>query len=344
MRSLLRRLLDALFKHIPFFMSRRLAPRPVIGLFYHSVSDEYLPHQQHIYPPEPVARFEAAMRYIKRHFQPVSYAQVHSQVLDGKPLPPRALHLSFDDGFSQCFDVVRPILIGFDIPCTFFVATDWLDNRSMFYRNQVSLCIERAEELEVGAQAAAWAELNQALGLGLKNRVAFVAWIKSLVRQDQRELDVVLRVLGVDVPAYLTDHQPYLGRDQVRQLHAEGFTIGCHTRSHHKLLRLSPAQQEAEIVESARVVVGITGQDVVPFSFPNSGNGLDRAHLAAIRRHHPLLGLFFDTQGLRPDANYIIQRIWAEQAAYRGAGRRTNLPALLHAAYAAEFWRQLRGR
>lgn len=344
MRALLRRLLDALFHWVPLPLARRLAPRPVIGFFYHSVSDEHLPHQEHIYPPEPVARFEAAMRYIKRHYQPVSYAQVDAHVAEGQPLPPKALHLSFDDGFRQCFDVVRPILIGLDIPCTFFIATDWLDNQSMFYRNQVSLCIERVEALDSGDRTAAFAELNQALELDLKGKADFGAWIRSLVRQDEEELRTALRVLGVDAPTYLKEELPYLSRNQLRQLHAEGFTIGCHTRSHHKLVRLAPEQQEIEIVESAQVVAGITGQPVVPFSFPNSGNGLDRAHLATIRQRNPILGLFFDTQGLQPDADFIVQRIWAEQAAHRQSGRHTNLPALLHNAYADEFWRMLRSR
>lgn len=342
MRGLLRRLLDAFFHRIPLVVSRRLLPRPLIGFFYHAVSDDYLPHQQHIYPPESLARFEAAMRWVKRNCRPVGYDEVHAHFLEGRPLPSRALHLSFDDGFSQCFDLMRPILIGFAIPCTFFVATDWLDNRSMFYRNQVSLCIERLRKLDASQRAQVYARLNRALDLNLQGRSDFVVWIKSLVRLDEEELETATRILELDVPAYLREEQPYLTSDQIRQLHAEGFVIGCHTRSHHKLLRLSPAQQEIEIVESAQVVADITGQEIVPFSFPNSGNGLDRDRLAAIRQRHPFLGLFFDTQGLQPDSDFIVQRIWAEQAALRAAGSQTNLPALLRHAYAQEYWRIIR--
>jgi hypothetical protein len=66
-------------------------------------------------------------------------------------------------------------------------------------------------------------------------------------------------------------------------------------------------------VESCRIVQGITGQPSVPFAFPYSGGGLDREWLAALRRQHPCIGLCFDTDGVRADAPFVVQRVFGER-------------------------------
>lgn len=330
-------------RSMPLSLYPYLIRRDVIGFFYHSVSDQPLPHIQHLYPPEPVARFKAALRYIKQHYHPVTDAQIFAHRMEGEPLPPRALHLSFDDGFAECYTVARPLLLQYEIPCTFFVTSGWIDNRGMFYRNKVSLCIEAARQLPRDAARMVITSLNNAVETKLSSIKDFGAWIKSLEPQDEPVIDMAAKMFGIDVPDYLKIQKPYITREQIRELHEDGFTIGAHTVSHTKLSLLSADKVEEEIVESARSVQAITSQEHVPFSFPYSGSGTDRSLLASIRTRHPFLGLFYDTMDLRQDEPFIVDRIWAEKSAYRNAGRETNLRALLHAAYRAEAYAALRG-
>ena len=46
---------------------------------------------------------------IKKHVNLVDDAQVKAHRLHGARLPKRALHLSFDDGFAECYSVARPL-------------------------------------------------------------------------------------------------------------------------------------------------------------------------------------------------------------------------------------------
>ncbi len=338
MRRLAGKLLRGVGRALPLGAYQALFRRDVVGLFYHSVSDEVLPHVQHLYAPEPVARFEAALQYIKQHYHPVTDAEIEAHRVEGKPLPRRAMHLSFDDGFSECHRVVRPLLLKHSIPCTFYVTTSWLDNASMFYRNKTSLCIEQMRTLERDAAKMVLTSLNNALGLSLADAAGFERWIKTQQAAEEGVIDMTAKMLGVDVKAYLQERTPYLTRQEVRELHADGFTIGAHTVRHAKLATLSDAEIEREIVESAREVQAITGQERVTLSFPYSGNGLSRKLLADIRQRHPWLGLFYDTQDLQRDAPFIVQRIWAEKAAFRQAGQATNVLALLRDAYEQELY------
>jgi peptidoglycan/xylan/chitin deacetylase (PgdA/CDA1 family) len=328
---------------MPLSLYPYLIPRDVIGIFYHSVSDQRLPYIHHLYPPEPVARFEAALRYIKQHYHPISDADVFTHRVEGKPLPSPALHLSFDDGFAECFTVARALLERYAIPCTFFVTSGWVDNQNMFYRNKVSLCVEAVGQLPHDAIKMVITSLNNAVYTKLTSNLDFEQWIKSLEPKDEPVIDMAAKMLGIDTKDYLNTQKPYMTRAQIKELHGDGFTIGAHTRSHTKLSLLSADQVESEIVESARFVQDITGQERVPFSFPYSGTGTDRKLLAEIRSRHAFFGLFYDTMDLRQDEPYIVNRIWAEKSAYRKAGRETNLPALLHSAYRAEAYAAMRG-
>jgi len=139
----------------------------------------------------------------------------------------------------------------------------------------------------------------------------------------------LLARLGIDSRSYLQRAQPYLTTDQIRQLHADGFAIGAHGCSHRRLQDLSRADAEHEIVESCRIVRDITGQLTVPFAFPYFGGGLDRAWLAGLRAQHPSIGLFFDTDGVREDELFVVQRVFGERFS-----RDRSLDAILRRAWA----------
>ncbi|NJN43532.1 MAG: polysaccharide deacetylase family protein [Anaerolineae bacterium] len=134
--------------HIPLYAYRRLLPRNPIGFFYHSVSDNHLPHIKHLYPYKSTADFEKDILYLKSNFNILGYplleelSKAQSQRARIPTLPSKSAFLSFDDGFAECFTVVRPILLKHSIPCIFFLSTNWIGNKEMFYRGKISLAID----------------------------------------------------------------------------------------------------------------------------------------------------------------------------------------------------------
>lgn len=344
MKKTVGKLAKAVRMAIPLGLYPYLVRRDVVGVFYHAVSDQRLPHIQHLYPPERVERFEAALRYIKKHYHPVTDEQIEAHRLHGRSLPRGALHLSFDDGFAECFTVARPLLLQHGIPCTFYVTSNWLDNQSMFYRNKASLCVEAIRQLAPDTVKMVVTSINNAMDTRLTDVASFSAWVMSLGGVDEPVIDMAARMLGIDMAEYLRDRQPYMTRAQVQQLHSDGFTVGAHTRRHIKIAQLAPQEAEAEIVGSAQDVQQITGTQRVHFSFPYSATGVGRDWLADLRSRHPFLGLFFDTRDLQLDEPFMVNRIWAEKAAYRATGAQTNLPDLLHAAYRAEAYKAMQGQ
>lgn len=320
-------------EQVPISLWRRLMPRDVFAWYYHMISDQALPHAAPIGRYKDDVQFDADLEFLKRAGTVMHYDQVHQHRLHSQPVPPRAFHISFDDGFRECFDVARPVLLRHGLSAAFFVATDFIDNRELMWVHRVAVCIDRAVRAAAEDVAAAIQGLNTRFNLSLDRRAALVTWLRGLKQTQQDEIGAACELLGVDVPAYLSYHRPYLTVEQIKQMAAEGFTIGAHSTKHHILGEMNdPREIETEIVESCRIIREITGAAQVPFAFPFHGVGVDRELLADIRRRHDFVGLIFDTQKLVADERFIVQRVPSDSTA-RAAPGASNLPYLMVRAY-----------
>jgi peptidoglycan/xylan/chitin deacetylase (PgdA/CDA1 family) len=313
-------------------------PHGLHAFFYHLVSDRELPHVRHLYAFKTPAQFEEDLRLLSREFRLVPHADIVRHVRDGKPLPERAAAISFDDGFAECFELVRPLLLRHGVPCTFFVVRDLLDNRLLMHKHAVSLCLEA---LATAPEEAVHA-LAQQLGAPAE-RGAVARRLASLGLRERASIDAACGALGVDTEAALAA-APYLSREQVRQLARDGFTIGGHSCRHAELDRLpGETDLEREIAESCAFVRELTGQAEVPFAITFNGLRLPRAGLAAALARHPFVSLIYDTNDLMPDHPRVLNRIWADTPAGTADGR-SNLPLLLKRAKALEPVRRWKRR
>lgn len=329
-------------EHTPLSVYQRLVPRDVLALCYHIVADDPPAHVRHLYDFKTRAAFEADLDYLERRYQPLSYEQVEHLRSGRGSAPADALLVTFDDGYRECFTIARSALLERRIPCVFFVSTDFLDNRAMLPRNQVSLCIDRILQLDDVELGVLEQEIRDRFEFPVGTRVEIVAWASGLNDTELTTIATLCNLLKVDVATYLAERQPYLTIDQVRQLAADGFTIGAHGSRHARLDELSDsAAIEREIVASCQFVSDLVGGGRIPFAFPYHGDGIDRILLAEIRRKHPVVGLFFDSRKLRRDDPFVVQRAMADSPHGARSGG-TNLPGKLRELYRAKLRGELR--
>jgi len=322
---------------VPTSLWRGLVPKTELGFCYHMVSDVPLPHLRH-YPILSPADFDADLSYLRKYFDFISYEQLVQRRGSSNVARDNSVILTFDDGFAECATVAAPILLRHGAGCVFFVVTDLVDNSKVFRESEASLCIDAICRLPVERVETVVCELG--LDARLRPPPARMLFdptrhpldIAGLDDQPEHKLRPLLHWLltiggepdlglmrqlctrlGVDPLSYLRQARPYLTTQQIRQLGADGFTIGAHGLTHRRLQDLPRDEAEHEIVESCRIVRDITGQSSVPFAFPYFGGGMDRAWLADLRRRHEFIGLFFDTDGLREDEPFVVQRVFGER-------------------------------
>lgn len=316
-----------------------LVPRDVIGLCYHTVSDSALPHVRSLYQWKSVAQFKRDLDFLRRSYRVVGYDDVEKSRTQSRGKKPCVV-ITFDDGLAECHDVVRPVLLEYGMPAIFFVTTEFLDNRRLFYRQKIALCIDAYAQLSPAAAAAVRADVGQIFGEPLESSAALLARLQAAAWTEEPAIDATCERLGVDTGEFLRTVRPYLTSDQVRGLAAAGFTIGAHGTSHQRLGTMSDPAAEADIVTACGVVSELVPTSLVPFAFPFGGHDVNRDMLRSIRESNPQVGLFFDSRQLAPDQEFIVNRLVVDDP--KGAtANRSNLPARLRRAYGRELVRPL---
>jgi peptidoglycan/xylan/chitin deacetylase (PgdA/CDA1 family) len=338
---MLRPFLRKVATSLPFSVYRLFVRRNVLGFYYHVVSDEPLPHVRHLYSYKSLRMFEDDLAYLTKHYQLITYEQLAAHCADGQRLKSRSVLLTFDDGLSECYFVVRPVLLKLGVPCTFFVPTDCIDNRSMCPDHKASLCIDRVASLKPAVLRDAVRSAGADPGKDLTTVAEFAKWALSVGVRESSTIDRLCLLLAVDVDDYLRTKRPYLSADEIRDMTKEGFTIGAHSVRHQELGRLAESEAVEDIVTSCRVIASLSGKPQVPFAFPFTADGISDAALHEVRRRYNHVGLFFGTGGVSQDRSLVINRMCGDRPAPAGL-ESSNLPQALAQAYSEEIGRRAR--
>jgi peptidoglycan/xylan/chitin deacetylase (PgdA/CDA1 family) len=311
--------------------------RDAIGLCYHTVSAQLLAHVEGLYRAKSVGQFRCDLEYLGRHYRVVGYDDLEKLRNDGGRGRPCVV-LTFDDGLAECHDVIRPVLLEYGFPAIFFVTAEFLDNRRLFYRQKVALCIGAYTSLSVAGAAVARREIGSIFGSPVNSSSELVARLKSATWNEEPAIDATCDCLGVDSAQYLRAVRPYLTSTQVRALAANGFVIGAHGLSHQALGMMRANEAATEIVASCDAVANLVSSARIPFAFPFNGRGVSRDTMCTLRASHPQIGLFFDSTELAPDREFVVNRLVVDNPT-GATSERSNLPSRLRRAYLRELVR-----
>ena len=327
---------------MPLALSRRLSPRRLVSFFYHAVADARLPHVENLFGYKTAAMFEQDLLYLKTNFDLPAHDEIVKMQQRASLSSRPAAAISFDDGLRECFEVARPLLQKHQSPCTFFIIADAVDNRLLMFRNKVSLFLDRWNGLDRERRSAIREQVSREFSQSMADDATLLAWAERLTAAQTTEVDALCTAVGVDLAMVLRHAKPYMTGDQIRQLYREGFTIGAHTLTHPRLWELKDEEEvEREIVQSCAAVRDLTGQAMVPFAFPFNGLWMKRDRLEAIRKRCGFIDLFYDSNNLMRDRDFVVNRIWVDSPEGASATQ-SNLPRLIRRAYALEPLRALR--
>ena len=111
-----------------------LAGRAAI-LRYHSVSTQADGTHLCLDPGLAVSpeHFDRQCAYLARHYRVLSLDDLVDHVAAGRPVPSKAVVLTFDDGYLDNYTQAFPILRRHGLNATFYVTTDCIDNRALLW-------------------------------------------------------------------------------------------------------------------------------------------------------------------------------------------------------------------
>jgi len=241
-----------------------------------------------LFPDEvDAARFDQLLGWVKRWFNVLPLDAAIQRLNDGS-LPARAAALSFDDGYADNHDVALPLLRQHGLPCSFFIATGFLDGGRMWNDTLIE-AVRRSTlpSLDLrGLVDGRGADLGvHGLGDEADRRTALGRLIERV-----KYLPPEPRVACVDAIAARAEVTPpgdlMMSSAQVRALRVAGMQIGAHTVSHPILATLDAQRAADEIGRSRDTLQTLLGEKVGLFAYPNGKPGTDyrpEVHPALVR-------------------------------------------------------------
>ena len=239
----------------------------LIILIYHRV----LPASDGILHDEmEAASFERQMQLLAAEFNVLPLGEA-AERLKSDSLPPRAVCITFDDGYANNEQVAFPILKRLGLCATFFVSTGFSSGDLMFN----DALIEAVRSGSPGEHDLARLGLGRVdLSDNSRRRAAVDSLIEALKYRTLAERQALVDQIGAALgssPASALMMSP----DQIRRLHDEGMEIGAHTVNHPILMSISDEEARAEILGSKHTLEDITRSPVTMFAYPNGKPGTD---------------------------------------------------------------------
>lgn len=105
--------------------------------------------------------FQAQMDYLAAGgYHPIRVEDLTDYLLNGTPLPPKPIVLTFDDGYADNYENAFPILKKYKFPATFFIITQFVDDNKPGYMTWDQLEDLAIEGMEIGSHTLDHADLR----------------------------------------------------------------------------------------------------------------------------------------------------------------------------------------
>jgi peptidoglycan/xylan/chitin deacetylase (PgdA/CDA1 family) len=245
-------------------------------LTYHRVADaQDAPHLDPRLISASRVGFERQMRHLCRNYRVIGTDQLLEWLDREVALPPRAVLITFDDAYRDFASTAWPILKRYGLSATLFVATsypDRLDRAFWWDRLYRALRFTTANRLET--------TFSPALVLRTpSDRQDSLRRLHRLVKTAPHETAIArVNEICSTLGGFEPGDNGVLGWEELRNLAAEGVTLGAHTRTHPILSRLAPQSISDEILGSQEDLRREIGYALPIISYP------DGAHDATVTR------------------------------------------------------------
>jgi peptidoglycan/xylan/chitin deacetylase (PgdA/CDA1 family) len=215
-----------------------------------------------------VEEFRAQMAYLRRDWAPISLAAAVDAMQAGRPLPPRSVAVTFDDGHVDNHTHAFPILRQFDIPATIFLSTGYIDSPRQFWFDRICTLLFFAP---AGANPVPGLAQPVALSDVASRRAAAGQVLEAIKR-----LPHAVMLAAVDeLEARLGSHVPArplpsgaLAWEQVREMSRHGIDFGSHTVSHALLAMTQGDELRDELAASREAIQHHVGRPCDLLAYP----------------------------------------------------------------------------
>lgn len=218
--------------------------------------------------------FGRQMRFLAAHYNVVRLDEVLEAAAGGRPLPRRAVLITFDDAYRDFLEVAWPILNAHRLPSTLFVPTAYPGRpERAFWWDRLHRCFTDPTRREFGVEDFG-IDGTDVLRLGTtEERASALRTVTQHFKnvphdEGMRMVEALCAELGADERHY----DSVLRWDELYDLTQNNVSLCAHTRWHPLLTRVSPETARFEIAGSQMDLQREIGQVYPVFSYPDGAH------------------------------------------------------------------------
>lgn len=215
--------------------------------------------------------FKEQIGFFTENFNIITMEQaIEAWNCKGASLPDKAMLLTFDDGYSDDFSAVFPVLKAHHVQGSFFIPAKTFIDHTLLNVNRIHFILASINNVEALMQDVLY-ELNEcrAQGFDIPDNEYLIEQYAVGNRFDNKETIFIKRILQTAISEDLRNsiarklfkkyigvseetfsRELYMNRDQIKCLKSEGMFIGLHGYNHCWLGKL-PVQDMKEDIDKA---------------------------------------------------------------------------------------------
>lgn len=217
----------------------------------------------------PVREFRQIIHGLKRQGEAISMGDLLSSA-GRETLPANAFAITFDDGFRNNYQFAAPVLADLDVPATFYVTTDFIENNTGSWIDRIEFAVEATPTVRLSIP---WLSLQGSWSTPAE-KIALLDRLRSTVKSS-RDIDPERVAAAIWEQTGISEIEPdaeldqKLSWDEAATLASEPlFTVGGHSHTHPILEFLDDRRLEAEVKQSVSLLTRHLSQPVEHYSYP----------------------------------------------------------------------------
>ena len=284
----------------------RGGPRGAILGYHRAADDDWDPLDLSLRPEW----FAEQLEVLRKRGRPIALSRLAAGLTAGS-LPERAVSVTFDDGYRNNLDVVKPLLERFEVPATLFVVSGsrgsefWWDELTRILRPKRDLPSRVSLDFEDGDSVLTTTgrEARRRAAVELARRM-----MQLPPEQVRRRLDDLWDQTG-GRPQEDPEHR-CMSDEELRLVTAGGLIeIGSHTVTHPVLTSHTEREQRSEIENSKAALESAAGTSITGLSYPNGSR--NATTVALVRAAGYAFACSSDPDVVRPTTpTWDLPRCW----------------------------------
>lgn len=216
--------------------------------------------------------FYEQINFLKKNYHPLTTEEFYHQLCDKKPLPPKSILITFDDGYADNLIKALPVLESLNTEALFFITTSLIGTDKELWWDELERVLLTNEDLPPDLDLKVeQSKYHFATSSTQQRKETYTRLHPVLKYIDHKKRKVVLDQLRTWAKLSETGRASHrlMTWDEIKLMSiSKSAVIGAHTINHVPLSILTFEEQLAEIKQSKQQLESAIGKAVNYFSYP----------------------------------------------------------------------------